>query len=166
MYQKILENLEKQLPDNELKQFKRQNLHLGIFTEPYLTYMLEGKKTIEARFSNKKLAPYKQITKKDIVLIKKASGNVIGYFTIKDIEFLETAEVPLAQIREKYNDKLCLNDLFWKLKRHSNYATLITIDKLVQFEPFSIGKTGRLGWIKLKKEGEKNECTNRNKKSR
>lgn len=166
MYQKILENLEKQLPKDELEKLKKKNWHLGIFTEPYLTYMLEGKKTIESRLSNNKIVPYNQITKDDIVFIKKASGNVIGYFTIKDIEFIETANMPISEIKEKYNDKLCLEDLFWKLKRHAKYATLITIDKLIQFEPFSIGKTGRLGWIKLKKEGEKNESTNRNKKSR
>lgn len=48
-----------------------QTLHLGVFTEPCLTYMLEGKKTIESRFSKHKIAPFYQIKKEDIVFIKK-----------------------------------------------------------------------------------------------
>ncbi len=32
--------------------------------------------TIESRFSKNKIMPYKQITKEDVVFVKKSSGNV------------------------------------------------------------------------------------------
>ena len=83
MYDEIIENLKKQLSNNDLKKIKNKRLHLGIFSEPYLTYMLEGNKTIESRFSKNKIAPYKKISKEDIVLLKKSSGKIVGYFTIK-----------------------------------------------------------------------------------
>ena len=60
MYKQIIKNLENQLLPKELNEIKNTQLHLGIFTEPYLTYMLDGKKTIESRFSKNKIAPYNQ----------------------------------------------------------------------------------------------------------
>ncbi len=48
MSEEIKNNLEKVLSSEEYKSIKNRTFHLGIFTEPYLTYMLEGKKTIES----------------------------------------------------------------------------------------------------------------------
>ena len=92
MYSQIIKNLEEQLSIKELTKIKNTSLHLGIFTEPYLTYMLEGKKTIESRFSKNKILPYNQISKDDIVIVKKSSGNVVAYFTIKDVLFFNLNE--------------------------------------------------------------------------
>lgn len=58
MYDEIINNLKQQLPDGKIKELQKHNLHLGIFTEPRLTYMLEGKKTIESRFSKNKILPF------------------------------------------------------------------------------------------------------------
>lgn len=124
-----------------------QTLHLGVFTEPCLTYMLEGKKTIESRFSKRKIAPYYQIKKEDIVLIKKSSGPVIGYFTIKDILFFDLGETSIEEIKRKYQKELCVSNEFWEEKQNSNYATLIFIDKIICFEPVSIHKKGMQSWI-------------------
>ena len=71
MYQSIIENLSKQVENNELTKIQNTKCHLGVFTEPYLTYMLDGKKTIESRFSKNKILPYNQISKDDIVIVKK-----------------------------------------------------------------------------------------------
>lgn len=68
MYHEIFNNLEKQLPISVLNELKSKAIHLGIFSEPYLSYMLDGKKTIESRFSKKKIMPYNRITKEDIVM--------------------------------------------------------------------------------------------------
>lgn len=48
VYEEIKNNLEKQLSSEEYENIKNRSFHMGIFTEPYLTYMLEGKKTIES----------------------------------------------------------------------------------------------------------------------
>lgn len=69
MYNEIIDNLEKQLSHNEMAKIKNKNVHLGIFSDPYLTYMLDGLKSIESRFSKNRIAPYNKITKDDIVII-------------------------------------------------------------------------------------------------
>ena len=149
MYDEIFNNLEKQLPISEINELRNKTIHLGIFSEPYLTYMLEGKKTIESRFSKNKNIPYNQITKNDIVIIKKSSGDVLGYFTIKDVLFFDLNTISIEEIKSKYNKQLCVDETFWISKRNSNYATLIIIDNLLKLNPFHINKKGMQTWIKL-----------------
>lgn len=149
MYNEIINNLEKQLPISELNELRSKTIHLGIFSEPYLTYMLEGKKTIESRFSKNKIVPYNQITKDDVVIVKKSSGNVLGYFTIKDVLFFDLNTISIGEIKSKYNKQLCVDETFWISKKNSNYATLIIIDKLFKLKPFHVSKKGMQTWIKL-----------------
>lgn len=149
MYDEIINNLKKQLPISELNKLKGKNIHLGVFSDPYLTYMLERKKTIESRFSKNKVAPYSQITDDDIVIIKKSSGDVLGYFTIKNLLFFDLNTISIEEIKLKYNKQLCVDETFWNNKKNSNYATLVFIDKLVKLQPFSINKKGMQTWIKL-----------------
>lgn len=149
MYEEIIGNLEKQLSNDILNEIKNRKIHLGIFSEPYLTYMLEGKKTIESRFSKNKIAPYKQITNDDIVIIKKSSGDVLGYFTIKDVLFFDLNIISIDEIILKYNNELCVDEAFWSSKKNSKYATLIMIDKLFKLKPFHISKKGMQTWVIL-----------------
>lgn len=149
MYTQIIKNLESQLSSTELTKIKNRKIHLGIFAEPYLTYMLNGKKTIESRFSKNKILPYNQISKDDIVIVKKSSGDVLAYFTIKEVLFFNLSETPINEIRNKYNKQLCVDENFWISKSNSNYVTLIIIDKIFNLKPFHIDKKGMQTWIKL-----------------
>lgn len=149
MYNQIIENLEEQISIKELTKIKNTSLHLGVFTKPYLTYMLEGKKTIESRFSKNKILPYNQISKDDIVIVKKSSGNVVAYFTIKEVLFFNLNETSIDEIKTKYSKQLCVDESFWLSKRNSNYATLIIIDKIVKLNSFHIDKKGMQTWINL-----------------
>lgn len=149
MYNEIITNLEKQISTKKLEEIKNKNIHLGIFSEPYLTYMLEGKRTIESRFSKNKIMPYNKINKDDIVIVKKSSGNVIAYFTIKEVLFFDLNITPIDEIKSKYGKELCADEKFWESKKNSNYATIIIIDKLTKLNPFAVHKKGMQTWIKL-----------------
>lgn len=145
----ILSNLKEQLSEKEFQWMESKNMHLGIFTEPCLTYMLDGIKTIESRFSKNRILPYEQIETNDIVLVKKSGGNILAFFTIKEILFLDLEKTPISLIRENYEKELCVYQEFWKQKENSRYATLIRIEKIVKLKPFSISKKGMQTWIKL-----------------
>lgn len=145
----ILSNLKEQLSEKEFQWMESKNMHLGIFTEPCLTYMLEGKKTVESRFSKNRILPYEQIETNDIVLVKKSGGNILAFFTIQEILFFDLEKTPISFIREKYEKELCVDQEFWKQKETSRYATLIRIEKIVKLKPFSISKKGMQTWIKL-----------------
>lgn len=150
MYNEIINNLKEQLNEEEFKRIINSQIHLGIFSEPCLTYMLDGKKTIESRFSKKKILPYNAISDKDIVIVKASGGNVVAYFTIKKIIFFDLNKTSIEDIRKSYQKELCVDDNFWELKKDSNYATLIFIDKLFKVKPFKIKKKGMNTWLLLK----------------
>lgn len=151
MRDEILSNLKLQLNKEEYEKIKSKNIHLGVFSEPCLTFMLEGKKTIESRISKKRIAPYDRINKDDIVVVKQSGGRVVAYFTIKEIKFINLNEIPIDEIKNKYNDELCVSEEFWEEKRDSSYATLMFIEHLVKVEPFKINKKGMQTWIVLEK---------------
>ena len=149
MYEEILFALREQLPEKQFNEIKNRQFHLGIFTEPYLTFMLEGKKIVESRFSKNKILPFEKIEKEDIVIIKKSCGDVVGYFTIKDILFFEIDTISIEEIKNLYQKELCVDYTFWESKKDSRYATLLFIDEIVKLKPFSIHKKGMQTWIKL-----------------
>lgn len=142
----IFRNLElQQLPN--LKSLRKKKIHLAVFTEPYLTFLLDGKKTIESRFSKKKVTPYENIEKDDIVFVKKSGGNVVAYFTIQDVFFFDLQKTSISFLKKKYQNELCVTNQFWHEKEKSNYATFLFVDKLFLFTPFSISKKGMQSWI-------------------
>lgn len=146
MYREIIKNL----PNDIKEKIKDKKCHLGVFAEPYLTLMLDGQKTIESRFSKKRVAPFNQITKDDIVFIKKSSGNVLGYLTIKEVIFFDLNITQIDDIRKRYGKRLCVTESFWDQKKDSHYATLIIIDEVIRLDPFKINKKGMQTWIVLK----------------
>ncbi|MDE6284202.1 MAG: hypothetical protein K2M17_00440, partial [Bacilli bacterium] len=82
--------------------------------------------TIESRLSKNKILPLQNITKDDVIFVKKSSGNVLAYFTLKKVIFLDLQEFSLEKLREKYEDALCVDEEFWQKKAQANYATLLS----------------------------------------
>ncbi len=152
MYNEILKCLQEQIEQQEWEKIKNKTYHLGVFIEPYLTYMLNGKKTIESRFSKNKIMPYNQIFKEDVVIVKKSSGNIVAYFTIKEVLFFNLNETSIEEIKAKYNKQLCVDENFYFSKRNCNYATLIVIDQIKKINPFPIKKKGMQTWVVLNKK--------------
>src|SRR5437867_4139305 len=54
------------------------SLHLAVLLEPYLGYVLEGRKTVESRFSAVRCPPYRRVQSGDVVLLKSSGGPVEG----------------------------------------------------------------------------------------
>ena len=149
MYNEIIENLKLQLTASELDKILSQKIHLGIFNNLYLPYILNGKKTIESRFSKNKILPYNNITEDLIVFIKESGKSIIGYFTIKKVLFYNLNHTKISDIKKEYNKYLCVDKLFWDKKKNSNYATLIFIDQVFKLKPFNITKKGMQTWLTL-----------------
>ena len=79
--------------------------------------------------------------------MKEACGPIQAYFIINDVEYIEVKDMPMQEIEFKYNDEIFQDDLFWKRKRHSNYATLIRVGEVKKLQPFRTDKMIRQGWI-------------------
>lgn len=153
MYCKLFDNLRAQLPEETFEEFRNKTVHLGIFSTEHLFYIINGEQFLEARFTKNKISPYGYVNKGDFVVMKEACGPIYAYFVVDDVEYINIKEeTTIEELEFKYNDELFQDDLFWKLKRHTNYATIIHIGKVTKLEPFRIAKTRRQGWVTLDKD--------------
>lgn len=123
-------------------------VHLGIFVEPYLTAVLEGKKTIESRFATTRRPPYGCVEPDDYILMKRSGGPVIGLAMAKAIHFYQLTPIVLTELRDRFAQQLFAEDEeFWLQRADKMYATLIELDATFEIEPFSVDKRDRQGWV-------------------
>jgi hypothetical protein len=123
-------------------------IHLAVMIEPYLTYILSGRKTIESRFSKNLIPPYRRILPDDLVLLK--AGPVVGAFRAGSVECVDLDQHEMNRLRTDYSDAICADDDFWYARDGKNYATLIGIAEVHVLPPVSIAKRDRRGWLVLR----------------
>ncbi len=138
---------------NEFKKGKsNRNIHLAIFTEPFLSYIFDGKKVLESRFSQKNRMPHGNISKGDIVVVKKTGGAIEGVFEAGNvISYKHLTPEKLDEIKQKYSNDICSNSDpdFWTYRSKAKYATLVQVKKHKRINPFKIEKRDRRAWVVL-----------------
>lgn len=128
----------------------RLAVHLAIFVEPFLTYVLQGKKSIESRFSTRQCAPFGRVSVGDVILLKAASGPVKGICEVAKAWFFDLDAVPLSNLRERFADRICAtDDDFWLAREKADYATLLKLRSVREVSPLSCPKRDRRGWVVL-----------------
>ena len=127
-----------------------QHIHLAVMIEPYLQYLLDGKKTIESRFSKNAVAPFARVREDELVLLKASGGSIVGYFIVGRVEYLRLNPSVLARLKRDFGQPICADDAFWDERRDKRYATLITVRNVSRLSPASVVKTDRRGWVILR----------------
>ena len=126
-------------------------VHLGIFVEPYLGFVLDGSKTIESRFGVQRCAPHGRVVVGDVLLLKKVGGPVIGACRIAETWFFDLQKVSLDFIREQFARPLCADDpAFWEQRARATLATLMRIEHVTRIDPIHVDKRDRRGWVTLR----------------
>jgi hypothetical protein len=125
-------------------------IHLAVFTEPILTALLVGIKTIESRFSMNRIHPFGKVRTGDIIVVKKSGGPVVAFFVSGEIRsYSNLTPKKVDEIRSKYGMSLGLSesDAFWVEKRYAKYATLINIEGIKHLDSCQIEKKDRTSWV-------------------
>jgi len=131
--------------------------HLAIFSADAVKQILAGNKTIETRFSQKKIAPFGVVSRGDWVYIKPPGKDVIGRFKVKkviSIEGLDNSD--LEEVQSKYGSLVSLGEQtldskFFASHLGAVYGTIIFIGSTEQFitSPIKIVKSDLRGWVVL-----------------
>lgn len=124
-------------------------IHLAIVAEPFLTYILDGQKTIESRFSLNRIAPWRQVQAGDRILMKRPAGPVVGVFVVARAEYVELTAETWPQVRA-LAAAICVGEQFWAFKARARYATLLHVGEVRRFPEFWISKTDRRPWVVLR----------------
>jgi hypothetical protein len=128
------------------------SVHLAVFVEPFLGYILDGSKTVESRFSANRCAPFGRVHQGDAVLLKRAGGPVVGLAHVRAVWSYHLDEASWRFIRENFTEALRAQDPgFWKSRREAAYATLMSINHVIAFEPIEWEKRDRRGWVVVQK---------------
>ncbi len=134
---------------------KQPKQHVAIFSPPFLDLILEGRKTIEGRFSKVRCAPFGVVKEGDTVLMKDSGGPVRGSFIVAKVESFENlSSEKLKDLEIRYSVPLCADadPQYWEKRRACRYATLLHIAQSRPFEqPFPFPKKDRRGWVVLDK---------------
>ncbi|OAI51261.1 hypothetical protein AYO44_05010 [Planctomycetaceae bacterium SCGC AG-212-F19] len=130
-------------------------VHLAVFVEPFLGYVLDGSKTVESRFSINRCAPFGKVSPGDVVLLKRAGGPVVGIARVRTVWSYELDESSWAVIRKRFAKALRAQaPEFWERRRGATYATLMLIDQVLALEPVKWEKRDRRGWVVVRSAGQ------------
>lgn len=129
---------------------KVPSIHVAVMSEPFLSYVFSGKKTVESRFSTNKIAPYGKAQPGDVVFMK--AGWIVGCFTISWVKTFDLQEYPITEIAKEYGIQICGDEAFWRHKGTKRYATLMGITNIQRLTPVKITKHDRRAWMTLKNE--------------
>jgi hypothetical protein len=124
------------------------NLHLAIFREPYLRFILEGRKTVETRFAKCACSPYGKVADGDILVLKRSGGAVMALCIVQKVWFYRLKPGSLSQIKQQFGEAICpAADSFWKERKDAAYATLMLIGHVTPVKNIEIKKRDRRGWV-------------------
>jgi len=134
-----------------LRLFDKTNLvgiHVAVMSEPFLSYVLGGQKTIESRFSIPRIAPYGCVAVGDVVLLK--NGPVVAAFTVTSVEQLGLDEQELQRLAKQFSKQICADDTFWQERRDKKYATLLGVGNVRRLTPIKVSKRDERGWVTVR----------------
>jgi len=124
--------------------------HVAILREPYLSLILNGKKTIESRFTKRRTAPFNKVSVNDLIYLKKSGGSILGTASVQSVQFFSNLNPQdISQIMNQYKAELQIQPDFMELKRDSNYASLIWLKNVKRMQPIQFKKNNQLPWVLL-----------------
>lgn len=103
--------------------------HVAILREPYISLVLSGEKTIEARLTKRMLPPYGVTTVGDWIYIKRSGGLYAAMAragAVAEFDLAEPHDVDL--LRARYESSVQGGELFWLRRANARFATFITLD--------------------------------------
>ncbi len=126
------------------------SLHLAVFVEPYLGYLLDGRKTVESRFSLRRSPPYGRVDHGDLVLLKRTGGPILGLCEIAETWNYQLDSPSWSVIRAEFTEALCAQDpAFWQARQSASFATLMRVAAVRALPPIHLPKRDRRGWVVL-----------------
>jgi hypothetical protein len=127
-------------------------VHLGVFVEPYLQFVLNGQKTIESRFSIHRRPPFGCVKEGDVLLLKQTGGPVVGVARIGVVWSYELNPESFSELRSEFTAALCAQDpMFWENRSSASFATLMQLQNVRPVSPIVVHKRDQRGWMVIRR---------------
>jgi hypothetical protein len=136
------------LEDFAQEKSSKASLHVAVFQQPFLGWVLDGSKPVESRFSQRAVVPYGSIRAGDAVAVKEVAGPVVGIAHVRTSTGYRLDPRTWHHIRSEFADLLRATDaVFWEARAAARFATLIYLDQVRAVAPIRYAKSDRRGWV-------------------
>lgn len=125
-------------------------VHLAILVEPWLSWLLDGTKTIESRWSQRKTIPYERVEIGDVLLLKASSGPLKGICEVSETWFFDLEQTGIRVVRDRFGEAIAGGAGFWESVEGSRYVTLLKVRAPRTLAPMACPKKDRRGWVVLR----------------
>jgi ASC-1-like (ASCH) protein len=124
--------------------------HLVILKKPYLDDILQGRKTIESRFTKTKRFFFGRVRPGDRLFLKFSSGPVCATAVVSKVKsFEDLTPERVRKIEHQYNCYIKGSDKYWQSKMSCRLGLLVWLKDVEQIEPRWINKKDWRAWVVL-----------------
>jgi ASC-1-like (ASCH) protein len=126
------------------------NSHLVILKKPYVDAIIEGRKTIETRFSKTRMPAFGQVKPGDRLFLKVSSGPVCATASVAAVKYFENlTKEKILQIKQQYNEDIRGGNDYWQSKLDSKFGFLVWQKDVRPIKPIWISKKDWRAWVVL-----------------
>lgn len=131
--------------------------HLAIVNKKFADAILNGRKSIETRFSKHNIPPFGRVSVGDIVYLKISGGEIVGQYRVKKVFYYQgITPTDFDKIFVEFGKFILSGDKsqdqqYMEEKRGSMFGTLIFIGESERFitSPIKVKKGDQRGWMIL-----------------
>lgn len=129
--------------------FSQGRFHLAILIEPYLSLILNGRKTIESRFCRRKWMPYGMVQIGDTLILKRSCGPVVGLCKVAEVFYYDLSDISLDDVRQRFGSAIAATEAFWNYQQQAQFVSLFRISHVTRLPdiPCHKGKGDRRAWV-------------------
>lgn len=131
-------------------------IHVAIVLPVYAEAIASGRKTIEARLTRNRIAPFGTVAVGDRIYFKKCSGPFVITALAAEVEQIEgLTPRGVLNLRRRFNERVLGSPEYWHGKSIARYATLVTVTEVetIAYGPDYRADPGwrpRSAWMALK----------------
>jgi hypothetical protein len=110
---------------------------------------------VETRFAKRPCPPYEKVSYGDVLLLKRAGGEITGICEVERVWFYRLVPGSLEIIKEQFGEAICpQNGQFWTDRAEKSVATLMRIKNVSKVTGIRIEKKDRRGWVVFQEDSQ------------
>jgi len=106
-------------------------IHVAIVLPIYADAIAAGRKTVEARLTRNRIAPFGAVAVGDRIYFKESSGPFVLTALAAEVEQVEgLTPRNVLNLRRRFNERVLGSPEYWNAKSTARYATLVTVSEV------------------------------------
>ena len=123
--------------------------HLAILRQPWMKYIINGKKTIESRISQRRIAPYRKVEKNDWIYFRLSGDFTVTHKAQVDKVLYYQGKERIFRVLKRFKQEICIDDEYIQSKHKCQYLTLIWLNPVIDLgiDAFPFVKKDQRAWV-------------------